>query len=380
MLLDRRVDALLCGTLCWPGFATGAPTLAVRDIEHDGSPDVMLSLYSGGAHCCYITQVYRYDPGTQTYAVVPAPLRRPARTARDDLGGASVFLSADDRFAYRFAAFAFSGLPLQIWSFASGRFVDVTRRYPARVAADARRWWKAFRANVRQHLGDGALAAWAADEDLLGRGARDARDARRAGAPRGAAQRRRRPGRRRVHPRARAIPRADRLLVSAVDLQSHSRHSDGELEAGEVVAAAARAGVEVLALSDHDTVDGVEEALGAAREHGVALVPATEISAVDAGYEDLHVLGYGIDHPTRAARAAARRARGPRASRASGWARCWRRAGYAVDDAPLAARRAAGKPIGRPHLAGAVLAPSRRTRRGSRGRATPTSRASSARG
>ena len=141
MLLDRRVDALLCGTLCWPGFATGAPTLAVRDIEHDGSPDVMLSLFSGGAHCCYIEQVYRYDPGTQTYAVVQRLFGDPpARLAT--IAGASVFLSADDRFAYRFAAFAFSGLPLQIWSFASGRFVDVTRRYPARVAADAKRWWK----------------------------------------------------------------------------------------------------------------------------------------------------------------------------------------------------------------------------------------------
>ena len=170
VFLDRRVDALLCGTLCWPGFATGAPTLAVRAIENDGSPDVALSLYSGGAHCCYIELVYRYDPGTQTYAVVQRVFGDPpARLAT--ISGASVFISADDRFAYRFAAYAFSGLPLQIWSVASGSFVDVTRRHPARVAADAKRWWRVFRDNVRQHLGDGALAAWAADEELLGRGA-----------------------------------------------------------------------------------------------------------------------------------------------------------------------------------------------------------------
>lgn len=170
VLLDRRVHALLCGTLCWPGFARGAATLAVRDVEGDGSPDVMLSLYSGGAHCCYIEQVYRYDPGTQTYAVVQRLFGDPpARLTL--IGGASVFVSADDRFAYRFAAYAFSGLPLQIWSVAGGRFADVTRRYPARVAADAKRWWKVFTANIRQHLGDGALAAWAADEELLGRGA-----------------------------------------------------------------------------------------------------------------------------------------------------------------------------------------------------------------
>ena len=143
--------------------------------------------------------------------------------------------------------------------------------------------------------------------------------------------------------------------MSAVDLQSHSRHSDGELEAGEVVAAAALAGVEVLALSDHDTVDGVEEALGAAREHGLALVPATEISAVDAGYEDLHVLGYGIEHTDRLLLERLSSAREDRELRAERMGALLAAAGYAVDDAPLAARRAAGKPIGRPHLAGAVL-------------------------
>ena len=143
--------------------------------------------------------------------------------------------------------------------------------------------------------------------------------------------------------------------MSAVDLQSHSRHSDGELEAGEVVAAAALAGVEVLALSDHDTVDGVEEALGAAREHGVALVPATEISAVDAGYEDLHILGYGIDHTDDVLLERLSGAREDRELRAQQMGALLAAAGYAVDDAPLAARRAAGKPIGRPHLANAVL-------------------------
>jgi 3',5'-nucleoside bisphosphate phosphatase len=62
------------------------------------------------------------------------------------------------------------------------------------------------------------------------------------------------------------------------DLQSHSIHSDGELSAAEVVARARAAGVELLALSDHDTVDGVEEALAAA--NGVRVVTAVEISNV----------------------------------------------------------------------------------------------------
>jgi len=89
------------------------------------------------------------------------------------------------------------------------------------------------------------------------------------------------------------------VSAPAFDLQSHSLHSDGELTAAQVVENAAEAGVKLLALSDHDTVDGVDEALASGALHGVRVVPATEISAVDGPYEDLHVLGYGIDHRSR---------------------------------------------------------------------------------
>ena len=61
------------------------------------------------------------------------------------------------------------------------------------------------------------------------------------------------------------------------DLQSHSRHSDGALSPADVVHAAAAAGVELLALSDHDTVAGVEEAIVAGRELGVRVVPVAAL-------------------------------------------------------------------------------------------------------
>ena len=79
------------------------------------------------------------------------------------------------------------------------------------------------------------------------------------------------------------------------DLQSHSTHSDGALPPSEVVARAAAAGVELLALSDHDSVAGVAEAAEAAREHGIRLSPAAELSSVHGEHEDLHILGYEID-------------------------------------------------------------------------------------
>jgi predicted metal-dependent phosphoesterase TrpH len=144
-------------------------------------------------------------------------------------------------------------------------------------------------------------------------------------------------------------------MVERIDLQSHSRHSDGELAVADVVAAAAAAGVELLALSDHDTVDGVDEALAAAATHGIGLLPATEISAVDGDYEDLHVLGYGLDHRDPRLLERLRGAREDREARADRMAALLAQAGYAIDDSVLAERRAAGKPVGRPHLAGAVL-------------------------
>jgi predicted metal-dependent phosphoesterase TrpH len=151
--------------------------------------------------------------------------------------------------------------------------------------------------------------------------------------------------------------------VARIDLQSHSRHSDGELAPAEVVAAAAAAGVELLALTDHDTVDGVDEALEAASAHRIGLLPATEISAVDADYEDLHILGYGIDHHDARLLERLRGARGDRELRAQRMAGLLADAGFAIDDTALAARRAAGKPLGRPHLAAAVLGHAANTRR-----------------
>jgi predicted metal-dependent phosphoesterase TrpH len=139
------------------------------------------------------------------------------------------------------------------------------------------------------------------------------------------------------------------------DLQSHSIHSDGNHLAAEVVGYAHEAGVEVLALSDHDTIDGVQEALDAGERLGVRVVPATEISAVEGQHEDLHVLGYGIDHTDATLAERLLDAREDRVRRAERMGERLQELGYAVDAAPLDARRAAGKPIGRPHLSAAVL-------------------------
>ncbi len=142
------------------------------------------------------------------------------------------------------------------------------------------------------------------------------------------------------------------------DLQSHSSHSDGALEAWEVVDRAARAGVTLLALTDHDTISGVPEALRAGERHGVRVVPAVEISAIDTGSKEpceLHILGYNIDHtgPPMTDRLAAFLA--DREKRTLRMRDGLREAGFELDEAEIEQRIAEGKPIGRPHLAGAVL-------------------------
>lgn len=139
------------------------------------------------------------------------------------------------------------------------------------------------------------------------------------------------------------------------DLQSHSLHSDGALEPPEVVAAAAEAGVRLLALSDHDTVDGVRSAAEAAAGLGLRLVPAVEISSVDRDQQDLHVLGYLIDDRDPALRERLAGWRDDRERRAESMARALRELGYELDESELDRRKAQGKPIGRPHLADAAV-------------------------
>jgi predicted metal-dependent phosphoesterase TrpH len=130
------------------------------------------------------------------------------------------------------------------------------------------------------------------------------------------------------------------------DLQSHSTCSDGELPPRAVVAAARAAGVELLALTDHDTVDGVDEALEAAAAEGLRVVPATELSSIDGDHEDLHVLGYGIDHRSAALGDALERFRADRFARSERMAAALREAGLELDFPDRG-----GRPVGRPHLA-----------------------------
>jgi len=79
-----------------------------------------------------------------------------------------------------------------------------------------------------------------------------------------------------------------------IDLHMHSTASDGALAPRDVVAAAANAGLATIALTDHDTLNGVEEARGAGESMGVRVVPGIELSAHE-GNKELHLLGLHIE-------------------------------------------------------------------------------------
>lgn len=81
-------------------------------------------------------------------------------------------------------------------------------------------------------------------------------------------------------------------MICKADLHTHSTASDGQYAPADLAKLAKARGVEVLALTDHDTVNGVEEAVSAGKKIGLQVIRGVEVSADD--YLNLHILGYGF--------------------------------------------------------------------------------------
>lgn len=185
---DGPIGRRLCGSdggrFCGPVGAIGdaaGKSLTVADLDGSGEPQVVVELYSGGAHCCSYSTIARWTGSG--YVLSSRNWGDPGfRIA--DLGGDGrpEFISADDRFAYAFASYAASGLPLQILRYRAGRFEDVTGQFPARIGKDAAIWWHDYRSTRGQAEARGLIAAWAADRYRLGGRASALRTLRRAAA------------------------------------------------------------------------------------------------------------------------------------------------------------------------------------------------------
>jgi subtilisin-like proprotein convertase family protein len=151
------------------GFNAITPRpLTIRDLDGDGEPEVLVDVYTGGAHCCFYTAILRYLGGT--YRGKTVFWGDPGYSV-ERLDGQVVLVSADDHFAYEFTSYAASGLPIQIWRYDRGKLTDVTSELPALVRRDAAMWWGSYLGARRQKEDvRGVLAAWLADEYRLGLG------------------------------------------------------------------------------------------------------------------------------------------------------------------------------------------------------------------
>ena len=139
-----------------------------------------------------------------------------------------------------------------------------------------------------------------------------------------------------------------------VDLHLHSTASDGRFSPADLIRKAAAEGLAFIALTDHDTVDGIAAALEAAREFsGLRLIPGIEIST-DIPEGEVHVLGYFIDHTNRNFQAALEKMRDSRWERARRMVTKLEKMSCPVDWERVR-EIAGGGTIGRPHIAQAMM-------------------------
>jgi hypothetical protein len=140
-----------------------------------------------------------------------------------------------------------------------------------------------------------------------------------------------------------------------IDLHTHSSVSDGTETPTELVEAARAAGVDVLGITDHDTVGGWDEAETAARRNGIALVRGIEITCREDSLS-IHLLGYLTDPEDQALMAELAKARESRATRLERMVERMAEGGIPITYPEVLAQVAPGATPGRPHIADALIA------------------------
>jgi 3',5'-nucleoside bisphosphate phosphatase len=138
-----------------------------------------------------------------------------------------------------------------------------------------------------------------------------------------------------------------------VDLHAHSTASDGSRAPADVIREAKRIGLAAIALTDHDTVAGIPEAISVGVDLGVRVVPGVELSAVE-GDVETHILGLHLSD-TRELEAKLVALREMRRTRAERMVQRLNELGVRIEFASVL-EQAAGGAIGRPHVARAMIA------------------------
>lgn len=139
-----------------------------------------------------------------------------------------------------------------------------------------------------------------------------------------------------------------------IDLHTHTTASDGLLPPAGLVEAAAQRGITVLGVTDHDTLDGLHDALSAAKDTGIIVVPGVELSTTIPGPE-IHILGYFVDLDDPVLHERLATLARDRVRRIEIVVSQLNAAGYPVDLGAVLAEAEVGS-IGRPHVARALIA------------------------
>lgn len=140
--------------------------------------------------------------------------------------------------------------------------------------------------------------------------------------------------------------------MSVCDLHTHSTASDGQYTPTELVKLAKQRGLEVLALTDHDTLDGVKGAIQAGKESGVRVIPGIELSARE--YHTFHILGYGVTADAPELTVLCRRMKARRDERVDRLLAFLAGKGVELSGNEVA-EIAGGEIVGRPHFAQAMV-------------------------
>jgi hypothetical protein len=162
-------------SIATPGSSPWATQpICIATFGPSGETVLLVGSYSGGSQCCSTIAAYPVLPhGIGAAVVTPFTDLGPVSLERD--GSYALLVTSDIDFAMSLGPYMFTQAPVMVLGFKGSRFVVATPQHRRLVAADAKTWWDGYLASVRQRPGGGPdagyLAAWLADECVLGKGA-----------------------------------------------------------------------------------------------------------------------------------------------------------------------------------------------------------------
>lgn len=148
------------------------------------------------------------------------------------------------------------------------------------------------------------------------------------------------------------MPLSPHCQTMKIDLHTHSTASDGLYTPSELVQHASEAGLSIIALTDHDTTNGLEAALAAAQEKGLEVIPGIEVNTDISGAE-VHVLGYFLTYQQAAFQHTLQTLREMRVTRAQRMVTKLQALGLHITWERV--RELAAGTVGRPHVAAALV-------------------------